>query len=751
MPMRVDRAIREYMIFSGECIYNALKRINDNQSRIIFVVEDNGVITGSISDGDFRRWITTNANFDLNQPVDNVMNKNFISMRVTDHPGLIEKTFAAHIDIIPLTDSSGRFVAIARKSMAGFQIGDFAITDDSNTFIIAEIGNNHNGDFTLAKQLIDLAVTAGADCVKFQMRDLDSLYTKKGKHAEVCYDLGSQYTLDILKQQQLTKKQFFALFDYCYKKNTTPLCTPWDAKSLHALEEYGVEAYKVASADFTNYELLDLVSQTEKPLICSTGMCTESEVQASIAFLRKKYAQFALLHCNSTYPTPFKDVNLKYIHRLKKLSKMIVGYSGHERGYSVPIAAVALGAKIIEKHFTIDRDMIGIDHKCSLLPEEFAQMVKCIREVESATGQDTERQLTQGEYINRENLAKSLVASKPIRKGDVIKRDMIEIKSPGLGLQPNRFDALIGRVASRDLDVGDYFYESDLTHKTEKKARYSFSRPYGIPVRYHDFCALTHDIHLDFVEFHFSYNDLKLNASAFFTETSSMSFTVHCPELFENDHVLDLASNDVAYRSQSMKNLQCVIDITRQLKTFFPQAASPLLIINAGGWSLHEFAALDEKQSMYNQVAQAFAALDFTGVTPLIQTMPPFPWHFGGQRHHNLFVDPDEIADFCRTTGVGVCLDVSHSQMACTYYQWDFEEFLKKILPYAKHLHIMDAKGIDGEGVQIGQGDVDFLLLQKMLKTYAPGVSFIPEAWQGHKNDGEGFWRALQFLEKIGV
>src|SRR5204863_6424314 len=171
-------------------------------------------------------------------------------------------------------------------------------------------------------------------------------------------------------------------------------------------------------------------------MICSTGMSTEAEIIQAVAILRRHSAPFILLHCNSTYPAPFKDINLRYLDRLRKISGGLVGYSGHERGYSVAVAAVACGAKLVEKHFTVDRDMEGNDHRVSLLPNEFAQMVTGIREVEEAMGSAAERRLTQGELMNREVLAKSLVAALPIAKGAIITEAMIETRSPGQGLQP---------------------------------------------------------------------------------------------------------------------------------------------------------------------------------------------------------------------------------------------------------------------------------------------------------------------------
>ncbi len=480
-------------------------------------------------------------------------------------------------------------------------------------------------------------------------------------------------------------------------------------------------------------------------------MSTEADINSAVALLRRLGVPFALLHCNSTYPTPYKDVNLSYLPRLKQLAGTLVGYSGHERGIAIPVAAVALGARIIEKHITVDRDMEGNDHKVSLLPEEFAEMVRQIRAVEESMGQASERELTQGELINRENLAKSMVITQALPKGATIRREMITVKSPGQGLQPNRIDELVGRLAQRDFQPGDLFFESDLSQASARQSRYRFSRPFGIPVRYHDYQRLTEGLELDFVEFHLSYHDLKVPlAEALPSEPQPIGFAVHSPELFAGDHILDLASADPAYRRHSIGELRRVLAIAAELRRFFPKTQRPVLVLNAGGWSQQSFLPAAERAALYERVAESLAEIDLSPVELGIQTMPPFPWHFGGQSHHNLFVDPEEIRSFCERTGHKICLDISHSMMACNYYQWDFRQFLETVLPFSVHLHVVDAKGIDGEGVQIGEGDVDFRELKVALDQYAPGVQFIPEVWQGHKNQGEGFWKALAFLEGVG-
>jgi len=749
--MRIEKNIKDYFVVSGDSVLDALKRINANKSRIVFVVQDNGVLIGAVSDGDVRRWITQTSEFDLNLPIDRIMNREYVSQPVVEFQNKIALHFDQKLEIIPLTDSKGRFVALARKSVMGLQIGEFLITDTSPTFIIAEVGNNHNGDIGLAKEMVDMAVEAKVDCAKFQMRDLSSLYSNRGRNGEACYDLGSQYTLDLLNKFQLSNDKLCQVFDYCKQRGILPLCTPWDLVSVRVLDEYGLEGFKVASADLTNYEMLEALAKTGKPLICSTGMSKEAEIRGSVRLLRHFGVAYALLHCNSTYPTPFKDVNLSYLTRLRELAASVVGYSGHERGYAIPLAAVALGARIVEKHFTVDRNMEGNDHKVSLLPDEFAEMVRQIRNVEDAMGQGGERELTQGEMINRENLAKSLVINCDLPKGQQIQRNMIEVKSPGQGLQPNRIDEVVGKIAQRDFKEGEFFFETDITLKSAKKRQYCFSRPFGIPARYHDYQTLTDGMEIDFVEFHLSYHDLDAELSKYFSEPLSFGYAVHSPELFAGDHILDLASNDTDYLRRSVAELKRTVAVATALQKYFPVTPKPVLVINAGGWTTQGFLPIDARAELYTRVARALEQVDLSQVQLAIQTMPPFPWHFGGQSYHNLFTDPNEIADFCERSSYHICLDVSHSMMACNYYKWDFNEFLRKVLPHTVHLHVVDAKGVDGEGVQIGKGDVNFSLLCEQLRKYAPNVQFIPEVWQGHKNKGEGFWLALEFLERAGL
>jgi sialic acid synthase SpsE/sugar phosphate isomerase/epimerase len=626
------------------------------------------------------------------------------------------------------------------------RIGKFSV-GGKRTFVIAEIGNNHNGSFERAIEMVDFAIGMGADCVKFQMRQLDQVYRKRSldKSGE---DLGTEYIIDLLNRFELSIDEQRKIATYCAEKEILYLCTPWDIKSVDILESFGVVAYKVASADLTNLPLLDKLVSTKKPLILSTGMSTPAEVQVTVNFLNKREAQYVLLHCNSTYPAPFHDINLLWMNSLKKVHPLI-GYSGHERGTSVSMAAVALGACVIERHFTLDRNMEGPDHAASLEYNEFKSLISGIREIEEALGDGSSRHLSQGEMINRENLGKSLVAATALIKGTILKAEDIRVLSPGQGLAPHMYETLLGKELKRDMLSEDFFFPSDIDDIVIKPRPYTFKHPWGVPVRYHDFAKYNKVIKPDFYEFHLSYSDMDLNPADYLEGEYDCGFVVHAPELFKESHLMDLATPDEEYRAYSMEQTQRVIDITRSLKKFFPKEKRPMIVANIGGFSMDKPIPKEETAAYYEQFAKSLQALDTEGVEIIPQTMAPFPWHFGGQRYQNIFVEIEEIEHYCKKFGMRMCFDVSHSMLACNYMGKDFYEFANRIAPYTGHLHLGDAKGVNGEGLQIGEGDMDFKRLGKVLNEGCPNAYFIPEIWQGHKNEGIGFWLALEKLECI--
>lgn len=747
--MYLDRKISDYILFEEETIQNAVRKITRSKGMVVFIVSERDVLKGVVTNGDVLRWISSSDQPDLSQPISTIANTNYlfddISLKKSDR-------FLESVFFVPIVNDNHQLIAVASRFSKSddIKIGDFSIGKVSSTFVIAEIGNNHNGNLKLAKQLVDECQKAGADCAKFQMRNLKKLYANAGNPDDMKENLGSQYTLDLLTRFQLTDIELFEVFDYCKSKGILPLCTPWDGDSLQKLEDYGMPAYKVASADLTNHDLLRLIAETGKPLICSTGMSTEAEIKESVKLMERLGVDHIVLHCNSTYPAPFADINLNYIKRLQEILPCPIGYSGHERDINVSIAAVALGAKVIERHITVDRSMEGSDHKASLLPYEFKKMVDGIRQVEVSLGSSSERKLSQGEMINRVNLAKSLVTTRDLKKGEVITADMVDVKSPGRGLQPNYKEQLIGSIAKHDFAKGDFFYPSDIQEEVVERRNYVFRRPWGVPVRYHDYKEMLEGTNMDFIEFHLSYKDLEVDIDKIFiTPEKHLGFVVHCPELFANDHTLDLTSTDEGYRNHSIREVQRVIDITRNLNRYFPRTKKPLIVTNVGGFTSTGFMNKSERIERLAILENSLQQLDMNGVEIIPQTMPPFPWHFGGQQYHNLFMEADEIVSFCQKNDMRICLDTSHSMLACAHHHWSFYEFLEKTAPYTAYIHFADSENTGGEGLQIGEGEVDFHACSKVLNDLAPNAPFIPEVWQGHENRGEGFWIALEKLEGL--
>ena len=425
--MIIERDIASFLVVATEPVSLALDKITANKSRFVVCVSENGALEGVLTDGDFRRWVAETKHFEPSIPVGAVCNRRVTTAAIDAPSKEISALFSEKVGFVPLLDHNGKVRAIARPGMTELRLGGHVIGPDYPAFIIAEIGINHNGSLAIAKQLIEAAAAAGADCAKFQMRHMSAIYNNTGNPNDLREDLGAQYTLDVLARASLTDDEMIEAFDYCRQCGVLPLCSPWDQESVAVLAAYGLAGYKIASADLTNHDLLRAAASTGVPLLISTGMSTEGEIIETISLLKAWGTPFVLLHCNSTYPAPFKDLNLRYIERLRELSGGPVGYSGHERGFAVAVAAVARGAKLIEKHITLDRTMLGNDHRVSLEPDEFGNMVEAIRQVEQAIGDGATRVLSVGEQMNRNVLAKSMVAATDIPVGTPIQSSMIDV------------------------------------------------------------------------------------------------------------------------------------------------------------------------------------------------------------------------------------------------------------------------------------------------------------------------------------
>lgn len=320
-------------------------------------------------------------------------------------------------------------------------------------YIIAEAGVNHNGSLDLACRLVDAAKAAGADCIKFQTFRAQNLVSRNAGKADYQKDTtGDGSQADMLTKLELSYDAFSRLKQYCEEVGITFLSTPFDLESAAFLDQLGVPFWKIPSGEVTNLPYLEALAKTGRPVVMSTGMCEMDEIEAALRVLREhETSDIRLLHCNTEYPTPFADVNLRAMETMRNAFGVEVGYSDHTKGIEVPIAAAALGATIIEKHFTLDQNMDGPDHKASLEPEELAAMVSAIRNIEQALGSG-EKTASPSERKNIAVARKSIVAKRSIKAGERLTEDNLTVKRPGSGVSPMRWRDVLGTAAIRDFE-----------------------------------------------------------------------------------------------------------------------------------------------------------------------------------------------------------------------------------------------------------------------------------------------------------
>ena len=550
-----------------------------------------------------------------------------------------------------------------------------------DTYIIAEVSINHQGDYETATRLIDVAAEAKVDAVKFQKRHLPSLYPPDMLADPVKYEQAFQYLLPILKKTELADQEHANLKRYAESKGLEYLCTPFDIISAYFLASIGVSAFKIASCDLTNYDLLECIIRFGKPMILSTGMSSWAEIEDAVTLLKEEMAAFALLHCRSAYPVWPREANLKMITKLKQFG-VPVGYSGHDIGTTIPLVAASMGAEIIEKHITLDRAMSGPDHKVSLEPGELKVLVRDIRVADQAMAQ-TDRFLLRGEIINRDVFR---------YKGIYKKQEAQVLKEPygkwGMITRPPDFQEVM---------------------KFNPKV----------------------------IEIRFTENDFKYEIPQ--GEYDS-ELIIHAPE-YLGDKLFDLCSGDNDIRLQSIHFAQKTIDKAVSLREYFK--GKPKVILHPGGMSTGPPLKVKVLQE---RLFDSLLKLEGERVDVLLENLPQNQWYWGGMWKGNIFSDAVEIKEFCTNRiKINICFDLCHAFLHCNSNDKNLYEFIETVKPLIRHIHISDGYGIDGEGVQIGSGDIDFGAVLPLLDL--EDTSYVCEIWQGHQNHMAGFIEALNRLK----
>ena len=332
------------------------------------------------------------------------------------------------------------------------KIGNKKIGGKNQTYIVAEIGSNHNRDKKIAKKLIDKAAAAGVDAVKFQTFKAEKLYSKKTPK----FSKDTINPFDLIKSIELPRAWHEELYKYATDRDLHFLSSPFDYEAVDLLDEVRVPAFKVASFEIVDLELLKYIAKKKKPIILSTGMANIEEIEEALSAIRsQRNNNIILLHCNSMYPTPVEIVNLNAIETMSKIFEIPIGFSDHTLGIHIPIAAVAKGAKVIEKHFTLDRRMKGPDHHFAIEPDELKQMVQNIRDVEKAEGTGV-KEMAKAEQEMYEKGRRSIIAAQDIPKGTKITRELLIIKRPEFGIKPKFLDNVIGKTAKKNIKSDEW-------------------------------------------------------------------------------------------------------------------------------------------------------------------------------------------------------------------------------------------------------------------------------------------------------
>jgi len=615
----------------------------------------------------------------------------------------------------------------------------FNLENVNFTYIIAEIGINHNGSLKTAIELIYAAKDAGVDAVKFQKRDLESIYSEEVLSDANSSEWSFEYLIPLLKEVELSKEDYKIIRKKCDELELDLIVTPFDEKSAEFIKELGVSAYKIASADMTNIPLLKKCNDYNLPLLISTGMWNDEDIEKCAEIYKIDKLNYAFLLAQSTYPASYETLNLKYLERLKKLTP-IIGYSGHERGVFIPIAAVAMGCKIIEKHITFDINQKGPDHKASMLPEEWKEMVYQIRMLEKAMGDL--KHVNQAEIQNKEAFAKSAVPVRDLPVGHVLIKPDLIYKAPGKGIFPHEINGYIGKVLKKPIKKDHYIDKSDFedTIPISEWKKFSFSKKWGAKCRFHDYDEYK-VLNSPCIEFHCSQTDLDIE---FQPEESNSELIVHAPEIFDRQ-LVDICSDDPEIVKESLNILQRSIDKTLKIATSFPKK-KPKLVMHLGGMFLNK-RELGDTSILTQRAIENFKKLKYDEnlIDILPENLPPRPWYLGGEWFQHGFMRSKDMLEFCNYFGLGITYDICHASLYCNEFGVDLAEYTKEIMPIVKHIHISDAYGNNGEGVQIGEGSIDFPSVYKELVPY--NFTWVPEIWSGDLHEGAGTYICMKILE----
>ena len=601
--------------------------------------------------------------------------------------------------------------------------------DSTSVITVAEIGINHDGKLLVAKQLIQDAKWSGATAVKFQYRNLENIYLGELK------EIGDEIVESEIKRNFLAPKTILELSSFA---KSLDLLVGISFFTVEDLDDFGSDLdlfdfFKIPSAEMMNFDLIDDLLRYGVEVLVSTG--AHNEVQISKMLNRYSANQIIPMHCVSNYPTMCFNSKIGYIKHLLRNWNGVVGYSSHDEDWKVAIVALSFGARLVERHLTVAKDTIGLDHSTSSTKEELREFTEFAKDFSKITSGDGPRHPNQGELINLQNLGRSFFAKTPISSGDKISKFDFVYRAPRTGIPIDVFREYQGKPLLKGIGVGEVLTGSHISSMAPLETtaiETAIGLKIALPARLHDFKEINDKFMLRHYELHLSYEEVaRLTDFDFIPKLEGLS--VHLPDYISPNQLIDPFSEDFEIRAKSSAIIAKLTEVVVR-----EQEIRGIQIPLVGSFSVGA-----QRKSFYQNHFDFQDGLRGKGVELLFQWLPPFAWYFGGASKLLAFNDPAS-AVLLAERKKGICLDVSHFKLGVEYWGSPLQDLFSDLLDTATHFHISDAAGLDGEGLPFGEGSGD-------IRLYLDGImqksgTKVIEVWQGHLNNYAGFTNAINYI-----
>jgi sialic acid synthase SpsE len=600
-------------------------------------------------------------------------------------------------------------------------------------FIIAEIGINHDGEYKIAEELVKAAALSGVGGIKFQYRNLKNAYANGPRQ------IGDEILLKEITKNYLSPAELISLTEFAHNLNIKAGISFFEENDLDDFDSdiLKFDFLKAPSVELTNTILINRMLRLGKPVYVSLGCQNENAIER--AFASFEGDNWVALHCVSNYPVSLHNSKLGYLRRMAEKWPKPFGYSSHDDNWEVCLLAMAMGASVIERHITFDKQAQGLDHSTSSTPDELKKIALFAENMQLILSGNSPRVPNQGELLNLQNLGRSYYAKDTIKPGEILALNKLVFRSPRVGFGKVEMEEFIGRTPVVPIKAGEVLSRSAFEQRTEvpeAAIEYARSKKIGIPVRLHDLSSIERKFPVGTYEFHLSFCEVlgALDADQF---NSSNQYSIHLPDYINSTQLMDPFSLDRQQAQDSHHILKRTVDFAKAL-----QERTGRRVPIVGSFSVVH----SDISKFYEQHTSLLLGFQDQGVSILPQWLPPIAWYFGGSVKLHALNQKQDV-EYIQKHRLPICMDVCHLLMGDSLHNFGAQSIVETLRPYISHVHIADAKGIDGEGMHFGEGDLANLpVIESVIEI---DCMKIIEVWQGHLDEGAGFAKALMALSRL--